>query len=182
MAHPDRADRAAPSIRATQPRDAAGLPDVEDSAGLAFKAVPGLAWLAEAPNRSIETHLAAIRAGTSWVAVDDGDRALAFLIATAHPDALHIDELAVQLDHQRRGVGRALVEHAVAHARREGLGSVTLTTFRDLVFNEVFYRSLGFVTLAPDALGPRLTEALADEQARGLPVARRCAMRLSLAG
>jgi GNAT superfamily N-acetyltransferase len=171
-----------PTIRATRPTDAPGLPDVESSAGGAFLAVPGLAWLADAPVCPIDAHLAAIRAGTSWVAVDDADRAVAFLLATAHPDALHIDELSVHLAHQRQGLGRALVERAAAHARRVSLGAVTLTTFRDLAFNEGFYRSLGFVTLAPEALGARLTEALAAEQARGLPVARRCAMRLPLAG
>ncbi len=57
---------------------------------------------------------------------------------------------------------------------------MTLTTFRELAWNERFYRKLGFETLEADALDARLLRTLAKEVACGLPAERRCAMRLTL--
>lgn len=71
---------------------------------------------------------------------------------------------------------------AIAHARDRSLGEVTLTTFRELVWNERFYRKLGFLTLGEEELGSRLAQILAKEATNGLPAERRCAMRLSLDG
>ena len=64
-----------------------------------------------------------------------------------------------------------------AHAATaRGLPGVTLTTFRDVPWNEAFYASCGFRTLAADELTPALRDILADEAHAGLPPDRRCAM------
>ncbi|MCY1313558.1 hypothetical protein D9M70_640920 [compost metagenome] len=83
--------------------------------------------------------------------------------------------------HERQGLGlgRALIAAAIAHARDSSLGAVTLTTFRELAWNERFYRKLGFRTLDEEGLDPRLVQILAKEATYGLPAERRCAMRLS---
>ncbi|MBI1211177.1 MAG: GNAT family N-acetyltransferase [Alphaproteobacteria bacterium] len=46
--------------------------------------------------------------------------------------------------HQRRGVGRALVEHAVTHARQLGCGAIELTSANDRAYAHAFYRDIGF--------------------------------------
>ncbi|MEL6876231.1 MAG: GNAT family N-acetyltransferase, partial [Pseudomonadota bacterium] len=61
-----------------------------------------------------------------------------------------------------------------------GLQDLTLTTFRDVVFNEQFYHRLGYQTLHADQLSPRLQKVLENEEAEGLPADKRCAMRKRL--
>lgn len=167
-------------IRMTREDDVAALPEIERSSGEAFRAAPGLAWIADDDVQSADAHLAFVRSGLSWVAVDDRDRPLGFLCAGISDSALHIWQLAVLHERQGFGLGRALLDAAIAHAHCRSLSEVTLTTFRELAWNERFYRKLGFVTLGEEELGARLVQILAKEASCGLPVERRCAMRLSL--
>ncbi|CAN7327749.1 MULTISPECIES: GNAT family N-acetyltransferase [Ensifer] len=169
-------------IRLTREDDAPALPDIERSSGEAFRTVPELAWIADDDVQSVASHLEFVRSGLSWVAVDDRDRPLGFLCAEISDGALHIWQLAVLHERQGLGLGRALFAAAIAHARDRSLGEVTLTTFRELVWNERFYRKLGFLTLGEEELGSRLAQILAKEATNGLPAERRCAMRLSLDG
>ncbi|WP_339525569.1 GNAT family N-acetyltransferase [Pseudomonas sp. EL_65y_Pfl2_R96] len=93
---------------------------------------------------------------------------------------LHIHELSVRQQFQGQGAGRKLLLTALEHADKRKLHSLTLTTFRDLPWNEPFYRRFGFETLSPAEIGPRLTSVLNNEINHGLPGERRCAMRLKL--
>ncbi|MBO4120230.1 GNAT family N-acetyltransferase [Cupriavidus gilardii] len=170
----------APLIRPATSSDAASLPDIERSAAALFRTVPALAWIADDDVLSADVHLRFIAAGTAWVAVDDTGKVRGFLSAERFDDALHIWELAVHRDSQGQGCGRALVSEAIAHARRQQLSAVTLTTFRDLPWNGPFYRQLGFDPIEGNALGERLTAVLEHERELGLPVHLRCAMRLAL--
>lgn len=47
-------------------------------------------------------------------------------------------------EHGRRGIGGALVGSVCDWARASGIASVTLTTYREIPWNEPFYRRLGF--------------------------------------
>ena len=95
-------------------------------------------------------------------------------------EAPHLAEMDVLPEHGRRGIGRALVQAAIAWARRQGGGSLSLTTFRDLPWNGPFYASLGFVALAGGELGSGLRAQLEREAEAGLARERRVAMRLPL--
>jgi GNAT superfamily N-acetyltransferase len=132
-------------------------------------------------DQPIQRHRELIAQGTSWVVADGDGRLVAFLSAELAADALHVWGLYVHPDRQGLGIGRALLDAAVGEATRRGVAAVTLTTFRDLHWNERFYRKLGFKTLAGAELGPRLDEILRREFALGLPEKWRCAMRLELA-
>lgn len=169
------------TIRPARPDDAEALPDIEQSAGHAFRAIPELAWLADGDNASPEQHRVLIAEGACFVAVDDQDRPVGFLNAAVESDALHIWEVDVRLDRQGSGIGRALLEQAIEAARRHGLAALTLTTFRDVAWNAPFYETCGFRVLEAAELDTRLVGLLRDEAARGLPAERRCAMRLVLA-
>lgn len=166
-------------IRPARIEDADLLPDVERSAGALFRTIPELAWLAGDEVTSINDHRAFIACGTAWVA-DAGAGPLGFLAAERIDDDLHVWELAVHAGHQGRGVGRGLMDAAIAHARADDCAAVTLTTFRDVGWNEPFYARLGFVTLEGDTRGERLAAILDLEAENGLPRERRCAMRLTL--
>lgn len=165
-------------IRPTRADDVALLPNVERSAGKAFLSLPDLAWISSDNALSVERHLEFIAGGYAWVATEDAVP-VGFIGAEKTRDALHIWELAVHLDFQGKGIGRALMDEAMRTAKRDGLPAVTLTTFRDVAWNEPFYRKLGFRTLA-DAMPARLHAILDAEVAQGLPREKRCAMMLSL--
>jgi GNAT superfamily N-acetyltransferase len=120
-----------------------------------------------------------LAAGLVWVAQARG-APVGFAACEAFDDALHLWELAVRRERQGRGLGRALVAACIAEARIRGLPGVTLTTFRDIAWNAPFYAGCGFVEVPAGALNPRLSGALEAEGRRGLDMANRCAMRLTL--
>lgn len=168
-------------IRLTAAADTVHLPAVERSSAESFLTIDDLAWLATDSVLSVAEHRRFAAAGASWVAIAGAGASagvpVGFLCAETAGPELHVWELAVHAAWQRRGLGRRLLQAAIDRARSEGLGAVTLTTFREVPWNEPFYRSLGFETLGP-APGERLAALLRRETERGLP--RRCAMRLTL--
>ena len=168
------------TIRLATSEDADALPSIEQSAGLAFRAIPELAWLADGENVGPERHRALIAQGACFVAADDRGRPIGFLSAAAEGDTLHIWELDVHLDWQGRGIGRALLDAAIERARSLGFVALTLTTFRDVEWNAPFYRKAGFRTLNADEMDHRLATLLGEEASHGMPSERRCAMRLDL--
>jgi GNAT superfamily N-acetyltransferase len=116
-----------------------------------------------------------LEAGLLWVA-DDGE-VIAFLAARRVSRRMHIYELDVSHGAQRRGIGRRMVEFAIARAREAGLDGLSLTTFRGVPWNAPFYRSCGFEDWT-EGRPADLDAILADEAAKGLR--DRCAMRLTL--
>jgi GNAT superfamily N-acetyltransferase len=166
------------TIRLAVRDDAALLLDIERSAGALFRSVPDLGWIADDDVMSVEAHERLISAGTCWVAEDA--ELTGFISAELFDSDLHIWEISVHADSQGQGIGRRLIEAAVDHASRVGLATVTLTTFREIGWNEPYYARLGFETLTEKTLSLRLRQVLESEIAHGLPGARRCAMRLSL--
>jgi len=108
-----------------------------------------------------------------------GDPPVGFVSVDIVDGCAHIDQLSVLTDHGRRGIGRALVDHAVQWARATGLPAVTLTTFRDVPWNAPFYRQVGFEVV--DDPTPGLAAVRAAERAEGLDgFGPRVAMRLEL--
>jgi GNAT superfamily N-acetyltransferase len=168
------------TIRRAAAADAAFLPEIERSAARAFQQVPYLGWTPGDFVESVEEHLASITRGTLWVGESSG-QIIGFLTAESLGTELHINEFDVHLDHQRRGIGRLLIDAAVGYARTNGLEAVTLTTFRVVPWNGPFYAGLGFEFVDEAELGPRLKSILEKEAAHGLPPEKRCAMRMKIA-
>jgi ribosomal protein S18 acetylase RimI-like enzyme len=165
------------SLRRAQFIDASALPAVERSAAALFRNDPELAWLADAPVTSVEQHQHDIRCALVWLAEAANGSIVGFLSAHIFDTELHIQEVSVSSGFQGQGLGRRLLQTALEHARHSGLTALTLTTFRELPWNELFYRRFGFQTLPFSSLDQRLKAVLEAEIAHGLPGARRCAMR-----
>jgi GNAT superfamily N-acetyltransferase len=119
-------------------------------------------------------HEEAIAEGSHWVA--EVDESLAGFYC-AHPidDLLYINELAVSREYQRLGLGRALMDAAITHAKAHFSG-VCLITDRVLAWNRPFYASLGFSDW--DDPGSELKVMLSEEAEAGFHPAKRCAMIL----
>ena len=94
--------------------------------------------------------------GRTRVAVD-GERVVGFSTTSGTDDAVELEDLFVEPDVQRRGVGRALMDDVVQRLRAEGVPFLAVTANGAAV---PFYRSVGFVDdgVAPTAFGsaPRM--------------------------
>ena len=119
-------------------------------------------------------------AGRSWIALDDEDRPIGYVIVDAVDGNAHIEQVSVRPDHQGLGVGRALIDRVRAWATEMGMPAVTLTTFTDVPWNAPLYRHLGFRALTEDEIGPDLHAIVNAETAHGLDPTQRVCMHLDL--
>ncbi|MFD7645566.1 GNAT family N-acetyltransferase [Kitasatospora sp. NPDC059795] len=166
-------------VRTVQVEELSVLQEIERAAGRWFHEV-GMPEIAEDEPLSVEELTQYVDSGLAWVAVDDADRPLAYLIAERVDDALHVEQVSVHPDAARQGVGRALLEHAAQVAAAEGLPALTLTTFAEVPWNAPYYERCGFRPVPAERLGPELREVRAREAAHGLDRWPRLAMRRTL--
>ena len=118
-------------IRDARLDDIAALRQIERAAGRLFAEI-GMAEVADDDPPSDETLRGYQGCGRAWVAVDDFDRPIGYLIADVLDGNAHIEQLSVLPANMRKGLGRALIEHLAAWASGRGLPALTLTTFDDV--------------------------------------------------
>jgi len=123
----------------------------------------------------------AFEAGLVWIARDEAGEPIGFALLRLVDGQPHVEEIDVDPAFGRRGIGRALLETALAWASAAGHRAITLTTFREVPWNAPFYQSAGFRALAPSEIGPGLRAIMDDETTRGLDPGQRVAMRRELA-
>lgn len=121
--------------------------------------------------------LAYQQGGRAWVATDDLDRPVAYLLLDVVDDAARLEQVSVHPDHARRGLGSDLIETAAAWAREHGLEALTLTTFADVPWNAPYYTRLGFAVVAEESLAAGLRRVREHEAALGLDAWPRVVMR-----
>ncbi|MEU5871402.1 GNAT family N-acetyltransferase [Glycomyces sp. NPDC047369] len=165
-------------IRAVTAADLPLLQDIERAAGECFRTV-GMAAIADDEPLTLKELDDYRRTGLAWAAAEHG-APVAYLIAEPVDGALHIEQVSVHPDRARRGIGRALIEHAADAAVERGLGGLTLTTFRDVPWNAPYYERLGFAPLAEAALSPGLRAIRDRESAHGIDRWPRVCMRRTL--
>lgn len=168
------------TIRAASEQDAEELPGIERSSGTIFHGWPGLEWVADDSVQAADLHRNLIARGVALVAEEQGQGLIGFLNAERTPDGLHIWQIAVHCDYQRRGIGRRLIKAAQQLAVARKAKSLTLTTFRTVPWNAPYYQRLGFRILPESELTPWLRQVLDVERQAGLPIEQRCAMLMQL--
>jgi GNAT superfamily N-acetyltransferase len=166
-------------IRPAAPGDLPLLRDIETAAGRWFRDA-GMPEVADDEPLSVAELSRYQESGRAWVAVDAGDRPVAYLIAEPLDGAWHVEQVSVHPDSARRGVGRALVDHLARLAAAEDVPALTLTTFADVPWNAPYYERCGFRVLADAALTPGLRAVRAREAAHGLDRWPRVCMRREL--
>ncbi len=154
----------------------AALPEIERAAGRMFEGwdVPEQVMLDMTP---AEEFREACEGGQLLVALSADGEVVGFALVYEHGGEAHLEEVDVHPDHGRRGIGAQLVRSVCDLASEKGLPAVTLTTFRDVPWNEPFYRRLGFDEIPDGELSEDLRAILAEEAERGLDPARRVVMR-----
>lgn len=163
-------------IRAVHPGELTALQDIERAAGVWFREI-GMVEIADDEPPPVEELARYVRAGLAWVADDEAGRPVAYLIAEWVDGNLHVEQVTVHPGSARRGVGRALLDHAAERARSEGAAALTLTTFTGVPWNGPYYVRCGFRFLAERELTPGLREIRRAEAAHGLDRWPRCCMR-----
>ncbi len=98
-------------IRPATPAELPALQDIERAAGAGFRDL-GMAAIADDEPPALDTLERYRRSGRAWVATDEQDRPVAYLIAEPVDGALHIEQVSVHPDFAHRRLGRALLAHA----------------------------------------------------------------------
>jgi GNAT superfamily N-acetyltransferase len=166
-------------IRAARRDEFPVLQAIERAAGAAFRDVGMPEVAGDEPFSAAE--LARYEAaGRAWVAVDDADRPVAYLVAEPVDGNLHVEQVSVHPEHARRGVGRELLDHLAQVGRTEGVPALTLTTFTEVPWNAPYYARCGFHPMTEGMIGPQLRAVRAREAAQGLDRRPRVCMRRPL--
>jgi GNAT superfamily N-acetyltransferase len=118
--------------------------------------------------------------GRSWVAEDEDHRIVGYVVVEVLDRCAHIEQLSVVLESQGNGIGRGLVETVGAWAAANGLGGMTLTTFRDVEWNRPLYEHLGFRVVGEAELTEGLVEKREHEALLGIARSPRVVMRKAL--
>lgn len=153
-------------IRPARAGDLARLQEIERLAGRAFRDI-GMPEVADDEPLSIEILAGYAEAGRAWVTVAD-DIVVAYLIVDLVDENVHVEQVSVDPRYGRRGIGRALIEHAADFAEGIGAAALTLTTFAEVPWNAPYYRRCGFVVLDDDAVAPELRALREHEASVGL--------------
>jgi GNAT superfamily N-acetyltransferase len=153
-------------IRLAQPAELPYLQEIEIASGEPYRDV-GMPEIADDDPMSLDD----LAGHDVWVAIGAEGVPVAFIAVGDVDGATHVHQVSVHPSHARQGIGAALIEHVAGGER-----AVTLTTFRDVPWNQPYYERLGFRAVAETS--PGLAGIMREEASRGLDPATRVAMVL----
>ena len=162
-------------IRPAHLTDVPRLREIEVAAGAGFRDLD-MAAIADDDPPTAEVLEGYVSDGRAWVATDETDRPVAYLIADTVDDAAHIEQVSVDPAYARLGLGAALIDVAEAWGRDRSLFALTLTTFTEVPWNAPYYRRLGFQEIPGGKLGDGLRQLRDHEAHLGLDRWPRVAM------
>ncbi len=139
---------------------------IEVAAGELFRTV-GMDSVADDPPIARPEFTTFVNEHRAFVATDEGDSVLAYLLVEAVDDGAHVEQITVDPAFAHHGIGASLLRNAESWARHEGLGALTLTTFRDIRWNAPYYARLGFAVVPPDEWGAGIRARVDREAAAG---------------
>jgi predicted N-acetyltransferase YhbS len=151
------------------------LSHIENSAAALFLDTP-YAFLVNDDPLSLDFVRQQFQAGRVWVAVDCDEIVVGYAIAREVDETLYLQQIDVEPEHGRRGIGSALVKTVCDWAQQQGYEIVSLSTFRDIPWNAPFYAKLGFRPVDEAELTTGFQQIRLKELAAGLPVLDRVIM------
>lgn len=166
-------------VRPARIEDIERLREIEQKASEMFLGTPH-SIVAELSGMTAEFLAEQIGKEQVWTACDDRGTPIGFAVALVVDGEAHLNELSVDPDHGRKGVGRLLTNIVCEWARSSGNTSITLSTFRNIAWNAPFYSKLGFIEVPVESLGPELQQFRRNERNAGLDLDSRLIMRKPL--
>ncbi len=135
-------------IRRASPRDYPAIESIEDAADqLLIDRFKPKAW----GSASTGLERAAER-GVLLIGEETQTNVLVGFVHVLEGEGIaHIDQLSVIPKYGRHGYGRALLQAAMAEARRHGYGSISLRTYAEVPWNAPFYAEEGFIETESDS-------------------------------
>ena len=143
------------------------LRDIERRAGAIF-AEYDMAEIAQDDPPSVETLSGYLSEGRLLVAVNEFDVPVGYIIWDVIDDAAHIEQVSVDPDYARQGVGRNLINTLDAWAKSNSRTALTLTTFSDVPWNAPYYARIGFEVVPEQQRSAGLQELWIKEGEVGL--------------
>jgi ribosomal protein S18 acetylase RimI-like enzyme len=140
------------TIRRATAEDAAPLTAVLDAAYAPYRALPGLPDVTAGLADDIAQH-------DVWVAEQAG-LVLGGVVLSCSGETAHLVNLGVGPEAKGLGLGRQLLETAIAAARAAGARRLVLGTHRDMTGTRAFYRHLGWVETEADGMKVTLERQL----------------------
>jgi GNAT superfamily N-acetyltransferase len=157
------------------------LPQIENEADRRYIRA-GLGLVVAMPPHSLDALEFGRRHRRLWVAVSPRNRVVGFALMEIKGDTAGLEQLSVLDRWQGRGLGSALIDRAEAQARALGHAALYLSTYRDVPWNEPFYRRRGFIEVKRCTFPPAVRRTLLNEISAGHPSWQRTIMRRSLGG
>lgn len=150
------------SVRPAEPADLPALARIEDAGDALFAQQFGpVDWppAASGEDRAAEP-------GFLLVAVEDDHGVVGFAHVLDLDGHWHLEQIAVDPPHGRRGAGGALLAAVHAEVARRGGTEVTLMTYADVPWNGPWYATHGYAVIEP--LPERLRPFAEAEQRLGM--------------
>jgi len=167
-------DPGAMTVRQARPEDVGRLQAIQLAAGNTFRDIgmPTAADTFPLPPESLSGYR---RAGRAWVAADEHDEPIGFVVFDVVDGCAHIEQVSVHPAHAGQRIGAMLLEYVADWAIDQDMPAMTLITFRGVPWNAPYYERLGFRELAESEVTPELAARNADQG--GNSAARVCMLR-----
>ena len=163
-------------IRHATPNDFAVIRKIERMAGAAFEQYD-MSEIANDEPPSIVVLKQYCSEQRIWIAVDESDRPVAYIMARPLGPHAHIDQVSVTPEHARNRIGSTLIDSVEHWAASHGLSALTLSTFCGVPWNAPYYQTLGFREIPENTLPSELRAIRLDEKRLGLDRWPRCCMK-----
>ncbi len=154
------------SVRRARPEDVGRLQAIQLAAGNAFRDV-GMPAVADSPPLPADSLSGYRQAGRAWVAADEHDDPVGFVVADVVDECAHIEQVSVHPAHAGHRIGAMLLDHVAGWAVRHDLRALTLITFRGVPWNAPYYERLGFHELVAADVTTGLAAKKAAKAGRG---------------
>jgi GNAT superfamily N-acetyltransferase len=150
------------SVRQARPEEVGRLQAIQLAAGNSFRDI-GMPAVADNPPLPLESLSGYRRSGRAWVAADEYDEPVGFVVADVLDGRVHIEQVSVHPAHAGQRIGAMLLDHVAAWAAEQDLTGMTLITFRGVPWNAPYYERLGFRELPEAEVSPGLAALKASE-------------------
>src|SRR5262249_12522909 len=150
------------SVRQARPEDAGRLQAIQLAAGDAFRDIgmPAAADTFPLPAESLSDYR---REGRAWVAADEHDEPVGFIVADVVDGCAYIEQVSVHPAHAGHRIGAMLLDYVADWAAEQDMPAMTLITFRGVPWNAPYYERLGFRELTEAEVTPGLAARNADQ-------------------
>lgn len=111
-----------------------------------------------------------------WVAAGEAGKPLGFAVAGDVEGVFWLEQISVDPNHGRQGIGTALLKAVLEHARWAFYSTIMLSTFRKVPFNRPWYERHGFMEANPTDLPPDLLKKFMQEVPPGVLASNRLVM------